>query len=689
MRKALVGHIRADKRRQRRGMVDASRRREMAAKRLQRCWRQCWRFRTTPRLVRAALCHVEPADGIYEQLMQTLRDPVVHRDTKALLTRIMLRYAVGGGRAILLKSVRIYLVSYPILRFPLRVFSPYATAPVESLDALPSYAQALREVAIALRAKLAALFALGGRLPRNHDQVFDLEDSLELYWLKYSDWQKQSRLDMLNRCYSALRTLYGVREYLTADDVNSNTRADYYREVARLESLVRTNDGVLPPPPAANSSEEAAEAPPPQTVEMASQKSLAYAVMVDPTFQLKDHPSAEDNGAGDISDDFILTARIQYTESFWATLTREMTQRPPVCTTMLRAVGEIRKGLLGTFDAIERLSPQERAGLERVIEEQTAQIEAIFDMDHIRRQIELGAFSMASTMSLLEAAFKLMLPRMRAAEEPEKRWRLLLESSEDEDKLIKATRFLFTCIDKRNMDLNNQRLRYIAPTLQTHGISYFQGKFAEDHAGGSLAATKQWLLDQRRELLTEQDDDIPLAVLHAHAFTSFLLSATPLRRGEMPETLELEWTHLENARLELISLVQCRLALIVANRSPATTENKKVVASIISAIKERQPVVATELGLSAKDAAELQGLLAPTSPAYILLVRRLRAATIQRPTATVAFFPMPASVSPENADALRLAKRYEAFVARVQTIARYNFLIHADRYAALLSPSVA
>ena len=195
---------------------------------------------------------------------------------------------------------------------------------------------------------------------------------------------------------------------------------------------------------------------------------MAHELLLDPTFQL-DENMAAGYGAS------VVLSRIRdcFQDAFWASLEDDISKcQPPCYVRVLRVLVEIRDGIAELATADQSLAIRE-----------------IVDIDHIKAQLESGAYDWGSCNATINCIFG--VTKQVQAPSRDSQNRFILE--EVTAKMTEAAtrvelqpgafcfslRNLLNVVNGMRVDATNARLRIIAPVIKDHGVEYERRKFGE------------------------------------------------------------------------------------------------------------------------------------------------------------------------------------------------------------------
>jgi hypothetical protein len=237
-----------------------------------------------------------------------------------------------------------------------------------------------------------------------------------------------------------------------------------------------------------------------------------------------------------------------------------------------------------------------RDGISNLAGSRPHQISEIIDIDHIKQQHANAAYGWDNCTKLITDVMGTIqrLQQSSRNEETAQRWEpvrtsmMLGTPSPEEQPAIfcRALEFVLDRVNAMRIDMVNARMRFIAPVIKDHGVTYerdkFQamldeGKLTLEHTTAWINASVGGLSDEKRQVLSTGSPSAYVD-LHRQAVLSLVVGALPPIVVQLPETFRHDKHRFASFRKEYTWIVNAvSIVVTVAN----ITKSRKTVDAVV------------------------------------------------------------------------------------------------------------
>ncbi|KAI4919554.1 hypothetical protein J4E90_001691 [Alternaria incomplexa] len=202
-------------------------------------------------------------------------------------------------------------------------------------------------------------------------------------------------------------------------------------------------------------------------------------------------------------------------------------------------------------------------------------ISETLDPEHVGRQCSQGVFSYGKFFDFIASILPKLCAPFRDTEV-----QLLAEELEEEGELSSMIEKLFKIlhvIDLLSLDYSNFLLMNAAPTLIKEAVGYEQRMFTQDLEENNLTLdrTRRWWRSAAVNMHTEADRRDPWSQanpvnrptahkIYARGLVDLAIATPPLRKSELPETLELDRARISRIREDALRITTIGGILLTA-----------------------------------------------------------------------------------------------------------------------------
>ena len=455
--------------------------------------------KVTPRIVAACInqINIEKVKSIsFEALVVFLREKHIIKVSKDALQRIHILCCNRHGTPSKTLAdpssinVRVFLAAYMIAYRPTHVF-----------ESMGSLEQALLESAIPLLEaydKICRSILSEGCFAKTPSSITANFTTLLFEYLKrFKAWKVPDEEKLAMRLKHALVALYiACDKFPPSEPADSKLRLEFTAQIGRLRSklqqiagkdaLAKFDEGRLSGSVSIDINVGANQQPPDAGAGAyaalpgrMSNEQLAHELLLNPAFQLDEH------GGCSAENPVFHSIRDSFHRAFWTSLVEDLKLQRPCYTRVMRVIGEVKDGLADLAGSMSDVDMNQTV-----------------DIEHIKRQAEMGLFTWANCRGLISAIVEVIkrVQRPRRDTQTNELWAATAKAMEnatpDEQpqQLINALEFLLERVNVMRIDAANARLRLISPVVAEHGISYEQGKFKGKLNDGSLTLDRTMVL---------------------------------------------------------------------------------------------------------------------------------------------------------------------------------------------------
>jgi hypothetical protein len=644
----------------------------MAARKIQLYWRYRFSRNTTARLVDHAVNKMrittERVKSIsFEALVILLREKPIIAAMKAALQRMHLlsTFRHGSPSKSLAPenvNVRVFLAAFMIAYRPTHVF-----------EGMGTLEQALLEAAVPLLSQFEKMCKTLLAAPHRNfqyvpaDQTKDFPTTLFEYLRRFKAWKVPDEAKLSCRIKHALVALYQAEAHLPPDEPeDSKLKVEFREQISRLRGKLQQIAGpealekfdadlASAPRPPSDAAVETSGAYAALPGRMTNEQ-LAHELLLDPTFQLDE--------AGGCNNDNPVFQRMRdsFHKAFWDSLVDDLRLERPCYVRVMRVLTEIRDGIA------------ELAGTR-----EEGSINEIIDIEFIKTRAEAGNYSFADATSMVRGVVGVILrvQAPRRDDETKEKWAAIeakVNAATHETVarvMCECLEFLLERVNAMRIDAANARLRLIAPVIRDHGIDYERGKFADKLRDGTLTLerTTEWVthvINANAALARRAQDGCRVSAvkLHALVMVALVMTPTPPRADNVPETVAFDVTRLASMRRRF----QWILATEAAIAAVSLTRNPELIARVnelIANMDPSAPIDVPSLGLPPVTRAHVESVILPGSGVSDVLRKQL-CSLIQRSICDAA--PAPCK------------QRCLGLVTDVMRMAAINREVHAATY---------
>ena len=326
----------------------------IAAKTIQKYWRQRFSRRTTAKIVHRALHKIDMTiDHVknisFEALVVFLREKPVISATKAALQRMHMLSTFRHGspsKSIAPENVnvRVFLAAYMIAYRPTNVF--------ESMGTLE---QALFESAVPMLSMFERMCDTLLAAPFKHfqyvpaDQTKDFPTALFEFLRRFKAWKVPDEIKLTCRIKHALVALYDAEGHLPPDEPeDSKLKVEFRTQIARLREKLKQIAGqeavdkldenrLIGAPVVEGGRASGAYAALPGRM---TNEQLAHELLLDPTFKL------DETGGCNVQNPVFHRIRESFHRAFWESLVDDLKLTTPCYVRVMRVLGEVRDGIV-------------------------------------------------------------------------------------------------------------------------------------------------------------------------------------------------------------------------------------------------------------------------------------------------------------------------------------------------------
>lgn len=403
-------------------------------------------------------------------------------------------------------NVRVFLAAFLITYRSNHVFEMMGELEITLKNSAMVMLRSFEEILVKIQEKCrttttsSSMIAVSPRLPGDDNRHIISKDFVPMllqYLTDFERWKVPDKAKLMRRIVRALVALYEAEGQLPVDEPeNSRVKIQFRYQIQRLRSKLLQiggqekldefdqNRGVnLANAAAVTLSSYSNNIIDESDVRFPSRmtnEQLAHELLLDPTFKLDADVAAGYGGASPEA----LRIREVFHDAFWASLEEDLRDNQPPCYgRALRVLAEIRDGIAELASAHQSLAIRE-----------------IVDIDHIKAQLNSGAYDWASCTATIQGIFRVV--RQVQAPSRDSQNSFILEEvtakmTEAGDRVeLQPAAFCFGLhkllgvVNDMRVDAANAKLRLIAPVVMEHGVEYERGKLAEKLRSGEVTLVR-------------------------------------------------------------------------------------------------------------------------------------------------------------------------------------------------------